>query len=108
MKNLITILLLFVVANIAAQDLTLLHINAKWNTKNDYDLRGINNVKIKKAFLEDQKASIKQGITSVPVVILLDENGKPRGQWKADLSFKITIPKEEIQNRINTVLFESR
>ena len=51
MKNLITILLLFVVANIAAQDLTLLHINAKWNTKNDYDLRGINNVKIKKAFL---------------------------------------------------------
>tara|TARA_R100001443_G_scaffold16399_2_gene26426 strand:+ start:240 stop:566 length:327 start_codon:yes stop_codon:yes gene_type:complete len=108
MKNLITILLLFVVANVTAQDLTLLHINAKWNTKNDYDLKGIDNVKIKKAFLEDQKASIKQGITSVPVVILLDGNGKPRGQWKADLSFKITIPKEEIQNRVNTVLFESK
>tara|TARA_R110002020_G_scaffold329913_1_gene545629 strand:+ start:270 stop:596 length:327 start_codon:yes stop_codon:yes gene_type:complete len=108
MKNLITILLLFVAANITAQDLTLLHINAKWNVKNNYDLRGINNAKVQNAFLEDQKASIKKGITSVPVIILLDKYGKPRGQWKADLSFKITIPKEDIQNRINTILFESR
>jgi hypothetical protein len=108
MKNLITILLLFVVASVTAQDLTLLHINAKWNTQNDYDLRGISNAKVQNAFLEDQKASIKKGITSVPVIILLDKYGKPRGQWKADLSFKITISKQEIQNRINTVLFESR
>ena len=108
MKNLITILLLFVAANITAQDLTLLHINAKWNEKNNYDLRGIDNAKVQNAFLEDQKASIKKGITSVPVIILLDKYGKPRGQWKADLSFKITIPKEDIQNRINAVLFESR
>ena len=108
MKNLITILLLFVVTSVTAQDLTLLHINAKWNTQNDYDLRGIKNVKVQNAFLEDQKASIKEGITSVPVIILLDKYGKPRGQWKADLSFKITINKQEIQNRINTVLFESR
>jgi len=108
MKNLITIILLFVATNITAQDFTLLHINAKWNTKNDYDLRGISNVKIKKAFLEDQKENIKQGITSVPVIILLDKYGKPRGQWKADLSFKITASKEEIQNRINTLLFEAR
>ncbi len=108
MKNLITILLLFVAANITAQDLTLLHINAKWNEKNNYDLRGINNAKVQNAFLEDQKESIKKGITSVPVILLLDKYGKPRGQWKADLSFKITIPKEDIQNRINAVLFELR
>jgi len=108
MKNLITILLLFVAANITAQDLTLLHINAKWNAKNNYDLKGINNAKVQNAFLEDQKESIKKGITSVPVILLLDKYGKPRGQWKADLSFKITIPKEDIQNRINAVLFELR
>ena len=30
-----------------------------------------------------------------------DENGKPRGQWKADLSFKMHATRKEIQNFIN-------
>jgi hypothetical protein len=42
----------------------------------------------------------------VPIIILLDKNGKPRGQWKADLSFKITATKDEIQQRINEIMLE--
>ena len=40
MKNLITIILLMFAFVANAQDITLLHINAKWNTSNDYNLRG--------------------------------------------------------------------
>jgi len=41
----------------------------------------------------------------VPTIILFDKNGKPRGQWQADLSFKINVSKEEIQKRINYLKF---
>jgi len=98
MKNLITIIL------ITAQDYTLMHINAKWNQSNNFDLRGIKEAKIQYALLEDQAPSLRAQIKSVPIIILLDKNGKPRGQWKANLSFKITVSKKEIQDRIYFLL----
>ena len=60
-----------------------------------------------KKFLEDQAPSLRAQITSVPIILLLDKNGKPRGQWKAGLSFKIEVPVEEIQNRVNVIMLES-
>ena len=83
-----------------AQDYTLMHINAKWNQSNNFDLRGIKGAKVQYALLEDQAPSLRAQIKSVPLIILLDKAGKPRGQWKADLTFKITATKEEIQDRI--------
>lgn len=106
MKHLIYVLFVLLVCSLNAQDLTLMHINAKWNQSNNFNLRGIKNCKIQYALLEDQAPSIRKQIKSVPVIILLDENGKPRGQWKADISFKITATREEIQNRINVLLLE--
>tara|TARA_R100001443_G_scaffold3508_1_gene11004 strand:- start:548 stop:898 length:351 start_codon:yes stop_codon:yes gene_type:complete len=108
MKNLIKIILVMFAFTANAQDLTLLHINAKWNQSNDFELRGLKNVKVQKAFLEEQKQSIKDGIKSVPTIILLDKFGKPRGQWTGGLNFKISATKEEIQQRINVILFESK
>jgi|TARA_R100000231_G_scaffold139583_1_gene121410 hypothetical protein len=105
MKNLITALIVLFAFVSSAQDFTLLHINAKWNQSNDYDLRGIRHAKVQMAFLEDQSAQLKSQIKSVPTIILFDQNSKPRGQWQADLSFKITVPKEEIQQRINFLKF---
>ena len=49
---------------------------------------------------------MKAQIKSVPTIILLDKNGKPRGQWKAGLSFKVEATKEEIQDRINVIYKE--
>ena len=106
MKHLIYVLFVLLVCSLNAQDLTLMHINAKWNQSNNFNLRGIKNAKIQYALLEDQAPSIRKQIKSVPIIILLDQYGKPRGQWKADLSFKITATREEIQNRINTLLLE--
>jgi len=104
MKNLITIILLLFAFTATAQEYTLMHINAKWNQSNNFDLRGIKEAKIQYALLEDQAPALRSQIKSVPIVILLDKNGKPRGQWKANLSFKITASKEEIQNRIYFLL----
>ena len=104
MKNLITIILMLSALVATAQDYTLMHINAKWNQSNNFDLRGIKEAKIQYALLEDQAPSLRAQIKSVPIIILLDKNGKPRGQWKANLSFKITVSKKEIQDRIYFLL----
>ena len=104
MKNLITIILLLSAFVATAQDYTLMHINAKWNQSNNFDLRGIKEAKVQFALLEDQAPSLRAQIKSVPIIILLDKDGKPRGQWKANLSFKITASKEEIQDRIYFLL----
>ena len=108
MKNLITIILLMFAFTVNAQDMTLLHINAKWNDRNDYNLQGLRNVKINKAWLEDQTAEFKSQVKAVPTIVLIEKDGKPKGQWTADLSFKLTVPKEEIQQRINLLLFEEK
>ncbi len=104
MKHLIYVLFILLLCSIGnAQDLTLLHINAKWNQSNNYDLKGLKNCKIKMTLLEDLVPSMKAQIKSVPTIILLDKNGKPRGQWKAGLSFKVEATKEEIQDRIDFI-----
>jgi len=107
MKNLITIILILFAFTATAQDYTLMHINAKWNESNNFDLRGIKGAKVQMAYLEDQKVSLRDQIKAVPLIILLDKDGKPKGQWKAGLSFKITASKEEIQSRIYYLLSQN-
>lgn len=97
------IFILFVSYLTNAQDMTLLHINSKWNSDNDYpylsQLRGVEILKVK---LEDQPANIKNQIKSVPTIILYDsKTQKPRGQWAADLSFKLKVEPSVIQEYIN-------
>jgi hypothetical protein len=107
MKNLITILLLFFAVNIQAQSIKLIHINAKWNQDNNYPhLRGLKNVNIQMVFLEDQTQELKSKIKAVPVILLIDKNGKPRGQWQADLTFKLTIEQEKVQEWVNRILID--
>ena len=104
MKHLIFIIfILFVSAITNAQDMTLLHINSKWNSNNDYPyLRQLKGVEIIKVKLEDQSPGLKSQIKSVPTIILYDNRTqKPKGQWAADLSFKLEIEPEKIQEWIN-------
>ena len=105
MKNLITIILLMFAFIANAQDITLLHVNAKWNESNDYNLRGIRHAKILMVNLEDQSAELKSQIKAVPTIVVFGKDGKPKGQWQADLSFKLNVTREEIENRINFLLF---
>ena len=107
MKNLITILLLFFAVNIQAQNIKLIHINAKWNQDNNYPhLRGLKNVDIQMAFLEEQPPDLRSKIKAVPVILLIDKHGKPRGQWQADLTFKLNVKQEEVQDWVNRILMD--
>ena len=104
MKHLIfVIFVLFISAITNAQDMTLLHINSKWNSSNDYPhLKQLKGVEILKVKLEDQPPSIKNQIKSVPTIILYDnKTQRPKGQWAADLSFKLNVDPDEIQEYIN-------
>ena len=106
MKNLILILTLLVSSYTFSQDVTILHINAKWNQSNDYNLNRIKHAKVLMLFLEEQKPELKSQIKSVPTIVLIGKDGKPKGQWSAGLAFKLEVPIEEIQERINKILFD--
>ena len=104
MKHLIfVIFVLFISVITNAQDMTLLHINSKWNSDNDYQyLRQLKGVEVLKVKLEDQSPALKSQIKSVPTIILYDtKTQRPKGQWAADLSFKLNVDPSEIQEYIN-------
>jgi hypothetical protein len=73
---------------VKGQEFTLVQINAKWNQKNSINLN----------IFDD--GDIKSKINAVPVVILYKGN-KPVHQWNADLSFKLDLECEEIEEIIN-------
>ena len=105
MRNLILIaFVLFSFLASAQERLTVIHFNYKWNTKNDYNLRGLKNAKIQYAFLEDQPEEITQSIKAVPVIVILGKDGKVKMQYTADISFKIHATREDIQKSINRIL----
>ena len=106
MKHLIYVIFVLFICSINAQDLTLLHINAKWNQSNNYDLKGLKNCKVRMTLIEDLNPSMRAQIKSLPTIILLDKNGKPRGQWVGGLSFKVEAKKQEIQDRVNLIAKE--
>ena len=91
----------------SAQDkITVIHFNYKWNSKNDYNLRGLQNAKIQYAWLEEQPENIVETIRTVPVIVILNKDGKVKMQYAADLTFKIQATKEDIQKSINRILID--
>ena len=101
MKRIFVLIALFVYAIGSSQEYTVLHINSSWNYKNDYkDLNKIKGAKIVTALLQEQKASIKQQIKSVPVIFIYRDRSLI-GRWDGGISLKIDTPVEEIQAVIN-------
>jgi len=103
MKHLLYVIFVLWVCSINAQETTVLQINAKWNSRNNYDLSKIKNAVIKFSYLKDQPADIRKNITAVPVIAIIDKNGKVRMQYVADLSFKIQATRQEIQDVVNII-----
>jgi len=110
MKNLITILFILCGFFAHAQErastnsrVKVIHFNYKWNDRNNYNIRGLKNATLQYAWLEEQPESVKQSITAVPVIVVIGLDGKVKGQFAADISFKIKATREEIQELINKV-----
>jgi len=107
MRNLILIaFMLFGFLANAQEKITVIHFNYKWNSRNDYNLRGIENAKVQYAWLEEQPENIVKTIKTVPVIVILGKDGRVKMQYAADLSFKIQATKEDIQKSINRILIE--
>ena len=81
-----------------------IHVNSSWNTRHNVDLSGLKNAKVKYILLEDQIPSFKQQIKSVPTILVLDKNGRTKGQWKGGIALKLEITREDVQEHINKLI----
>ena len=107
MKNIILILFILFGFFVNAQDkVTVIHFNYKWNDRNNYNLRGLQNAKVQYAWLEDQPENIVETIRTVPVIVILGKDGRVKMQYAADLSFKIQATREDIQKSVNKILLD--
>jgi hypothetical protein len=105
MRQILVVAALFVYAISTAQEYTVLHINSSWNYRNDYrQLNQIKGAKVIKVLLEDQSASVKRQIKSVPVIFIYKGNSLI-GRWDADISLTIKAPVEELQEAIESSKF---
>ena len=105
MKQIFVLIALFVYAIASTQEYTVLHINSSWNYKNDYKhLNKIKGAKIVTALLEEQKASIKNQIKSVPVIFIYRDRNLV-GRWDGGISLSIDVPVTELQEVINSSRF---
>tara|TARA_Y100000114_G_scaffold53701_1_gene49017 strand:+ start:483 stop:818 length:336 start_codon:yes stop_codon:yes gene_type:complete len=105
MKQIFVLIALFVYAIASTQEYTVLHINSSWNYKNDYKhLNKIKGAKIVTALLEEQKASIKNQIKSVPVIFIYRDRNLV-GRWDGGISLSIDVPVAELQEVINSSRF---
>ena len=101
MKKLLCAIFVLVAASVYSQDITVLQINAEWNKKNNYDLSNITGAIIKFSYLNDQPQDIQNSIMAVPVIVIMDQTGRVRMQYVADISLQIKATNLEIQNTIN-------
>ena len=95
MRNLIIILSLLISSVVYGQDITILQVNAKWNSHNDIEIRNIKGAKIQYAVLEDQSDNFKSSIKSVPA-ILIYKNQSLVWKQEAGLSFTLSISRDEL------------
>jgi hypothetical protein len=104
MKKLILCAIFVLVATfVYSQDVTVLQINAEWNKRNNYDLSGITGATVKFSYLKDQPKDVQKSIVAVPVIVILDKNGRVRMQYVADISLKIKVGNLDIQNNVNRI-----
>lgn len=83
-------------------------MNSHWNTRNDYEyLNKLQGAKIIKVDYEDQSPSVKQAIRSVPAIIIL-KDGRPIATWQADISMKLKVRYETVQEIINNAKAPAR
>ena len=81
-------------------DVTVLHVNTKWNKHQNIDLNGLIGCKVKYGFLEDQSKELQTKIRTVPVIVVFKGNRAIK-QWTADLTFRLEVNVNEIQQVID-------
>ena len=81
-------------------DITVLQVNTQWNKQHNIDLNNLMGCEVQFAWLEEQSQSFQEQVQTVPIVIIY-HNNKPIKQWSADLSFRLNVDLQEIQQVID-------
>jgi len=81
-------------------DITVLQVNTQWNKQHNIDLNGLIGCEVQFAWLEEQNDDFKKQVQTVPLIVVYHKN-KPVRQWSADLSFRLNVDLEEIQQVID-------
>lgn len=101
MKNIILILSLFISSFAFSQDITAVHFNYEWNSRNGFKkLDNLKSAKVQYAFVEEQGKKLQETIKSVPTIIIY-KGDQPVARFEAGLSMKIEIPLEKLQEIVN-------
>lgn len=101
MKNIILILSLFISSFAFSQDITVVHFNYEWNSRNGFKkLDNLKSAKVQYAFVEEQGKKLQETIKSVPTIIIY-KGDQPVARFEAGLSMKIEIPLEKLQEIVN-------
>ena len=103
MKNILCAICVLVAGFVYSQNVTVLQINAEWNKRNNYDLSNITGATVKFSYLKDQPKDIQKSIVAVPVIVIMDKNGRVRMQYIADISLKIKVGNLDIQNNVDRI-----
>ena len=89
-------------AKVYSQNISIVQVNAEWNNRNSITLNNIKGAKVSFGYLEDQPESLRKQIKAVPTILVF-KDGQLVHYWKADLSFKINIRQEDIQQYIDSI-----
>ena len=106
--NIFFIILFVLIANLAFCQVEVKVFNAEWNKANDITwVKKLNDVKNVSYtdIAKDTEAQKKYKIAVVPTIIIF-KDGEEVSRFQADLSFKITATREEVQEEIDELLME--
>jgi len=113
MKYILTLILLLIASIGFSQtkDIQLLQINSNWNLKNDISRAELPTkykeykIRVDHAVIEDQGNDFKKSFAGKALpILILKIDGKIKYQWRADLSFRLKISKEEILGVLDKIL----
>ena len=105
---LLLIFFILLVGSVSAQnpcddEICVVEFNAGWNKANSVDyLSKLTDCGIKKISIDDGTWQKEYGIVVVPTIIVF--NGKEVKRFQADLSFKMSATKEDIQEVIDEII----
>ena len=101
MKNIILILFLSLSTFAFSQDVTVVHFNYEWNSRNGFKkLDNLKSAKVQYAYVESQSKSLRESIKSVPTIMIY-KGDKPVARFEAGLSMKIEIELDKLQEIVN-------
>jgi len=104
MKN-ILLITFFLLSTIVKSQVVVLHFNADWNSSNNVEwIEDLDDCNIE--FIDIAKKTKLQkeySIVVVPTIVILQYDEEKK-RYQADLSFKLTATKEEVQEYIDELI----